>query len=138
MAVLEAENIAHKYPYWNMLVELGMSEDKKLELESVLWLLSDRLSGMNFIIIQDDELTDELICEIATDESDSKDRIISASTAGRFRGELLKNSPLTREEGLFFVSSVLEIPDEETCKDIMRAMRKQGMFTSIINFLLND
>jgi hypothetical protein len=136
LAALEKENGLSKYPYWRILATLGISDDKKLSLESVLWLLAERLSGVNFILMQDDELTDELLHEIATDESDSKDRIISVSTASKLPGELLKNSPPTWEESLSVISSVLEISDEDTVKDILRAMREQGMFTSLINFLL--
>jgi hypothetical protein len=138
LAALEKEGILFQYPYWNMLGTLGVSEDKKLDLESALWLLAERLSGVNFILMPDDELTDELLHEIAVGESDSKDRIISTSTASRFPEELLKNSPPTWEEGLSIISSVLEISNEETVKDILRAMRRQGMFTALIDFLLHD
>jgi hypothetical protein len=138
IAALEAEGVLFEYPYWRILEALNISKDKKFDLESILWMLSERLSGVNYVFIQDDELTDELLDEIATGESDSKDRIISASTAGRFPEGLLKNLPPTWEESLFFISSVLEISDEETVKDILRAMRGQGMFTGLINFLLDD
>jgi hypothetical protein len=138
LAALEKENGLSKSPYWRILAALGISEDKKTYLESVLWLLADRLSGVNFIFMQDDELTDELLHEIAIDESDSKDRIISIPTASRFPKELLKNPPPTWGDSLSVISSALGISDEETVKDILRAMRGQGMFTALINFLLED
>ena len=126
----------NEFPFWQILLELGISEDKKSDLESVLFLLTDRLSGKNFVVIRDDEITGELIDKLANDSHDSVDRIISYSTISRFPDALAKNSLPLWEESLSIISSVLEISDEDTIKKILIAMREQSMFKQLINHLL--
>ena len=126
-----------RYPYWHMLISLGISEEKKSDLESILFILNDRLLGKKFIIKQDDEISDEMINEIAN-SGNSGDRIISFSAVSRFPDTLVKDSPPVWEESLAIISSILEIPYEDTIKRILCAMREQSMFEQLINYLLNE
>jgi hypothetical protein len=41
LAELEKEGSLSKYPYWSILGTMDISDDKKLYLESVIWLLSE-------------------------------------------------------------------------------------------------
>lgn len=119
-----------EYPYWYMIVALGISEEKKADLEFVLFMLTDRLSGTKIIVNQNDDVTDEMFT--------SEDRIITLSKASRFPDTLVRNAPPEWEESISIVSSVLEIPYEETVKRILLAMREQGMFEQLINYLFNE
>ena len=99
-----------QYPYWQKLLELGLSEEKKMELECVLSILTERLLKKNFIIKQDSEITDELIDKIVNQDSTSQNRIISQSTVNLLPDGLANNSLPDREESLSIISKVLEIP----------------------------
>lgn len=88
-------------------------------------------------IMLDDEISDEMINEISN-SGNSGDRIISFSTVSRFPDTLVKDSPPVWEESLSIISSILEIPCEETIKRILYAMREQSMFEQLINYLLSE
>lgn len=119
-----------KYPYWYMLVALGISEEKRIDLEFALFVLTDRLSGKKVIVNPNDEITDEMV--------NSENRIITLSKARRFSSELVSNTLPVWEESLSIISSILETPYEETIKKILSAMREQGMFKPLINHLFEE
>ena len=127
-----------QYPYWHILIALDISEDKKIELESIMFILTDRLLGRKFIVKHDAEISDKLIEEMAEGGTNHNDRIISASTISRYPRNLVQNSLPTWEESLTIISTVLGIASEDTIKRILCAMRKQSMFVQLIDFLFSN
>ncbi|USB34352.1 hypothetical protein [Paenibacillus sp. YPG26] len=122
--------VDEKYPYWHTLVQYQFSELQRLDLEFVLSIMSDRLSGIKIVVNSSDE-QDDIPLGV-----DSEDRIISFQKALKYPKVLFNNELPTLEEvqGIY---KQLGICNEHRTTVILKAMYDQGLYKKIIKQLLS-
>jgi hypothetical protein len=121
-----------KYPYWSKLLCFQIDDDKKNDFEFALSVLSDRLSQIKIIIVEDNEISDDMFI--------SENTIIPRSKVQRFPENLFINSiPIWNDINkslcsvLGFSGSNLRMLEE-----LLIAMRSQGMFVQLINHFFSE
>lgn len=99
-----------KYPYWHILLSLGIFEEDKKKLEYIMFYLSSRLHQEHDSLRKDPE----------------------------FPPELFEKDLPSLNQTITIISSTLNIKYEEIIQEILLSMYQQSMFKELISFLFPE